>query len=93
MISCDSVKTFWLTATAGKALDNDQLDKAITKYEKLIELHPDDYTNYWNLGVADAHKGDWVNAKKQAKKLEELGRNDLANEMYQYLKEKENTQK
>ena len=87
LVSCDNIKTTWLSVTANGALDKDNMDKAITQYQKLIEMHPDEYSYYWNLGVAYYRKGDSVNAKKLIKKLRALGKDDLADELEDQVKE------
>ncbi len=80
-VSCAKINSVWLSATAGSALDKGQYDKAITKYEKLTELNPDEYSNYWNLGVAYARQHKYSEAQKQVVKLQKVGKDDLANEL------------
>ena len=80
-VSCGNIKTFWLSTAANNALDKDDLDGAIEHYEQLIEMHPEDQSYYWNLGVAYYRKGNIVKAKKQIKKLKEIGQFELAYEL------------
>ena len=87
LVSCGNIKTAWLSVSANGALDKDNMDKAITQYQKLIEMHPDEYSYYWNLGVAYYRKGDVLNAKRQIKKLRALGKDDLADELEDQVKE------
>ena len=62
-------------------------DKAIVKYEQLIEMHPEDSSYYWNLGVAYYRKGDVSKTRKQIKKLKDLGNYEMANELENQLDE------
>lgn len=92
-LSCAKVKSVWLSATAGSALDKGQYDKAIAKYEKLTELNPDDYSNYWNLGVAYARQKQYTKAQKQIAKLESLGKDDLAEELKKAISDQKHQSK
>ena len=80
-VSCAKIQSIWLSTTAGSALDKGQYEKAIVKYQKLTELNPDEYSNYWNLGVAYARLNKYSDAQKQVVKLHNMGKEDLADEL------------
>ena len=61
--------------------------KAIECFGQVVKLNPKQSDIYYHLGAVYVKAGDTKNALKQLIKLRELKRDNLANELEQYLKE------
>jgi len=78
ILSSTSVKVFFIGEKAKNYHDKGRLEQAILSYERLIELDPSNYSNYFNLAMAHLQNGEKAKAKKQIAKLRAMGSDDVA---------------
>ena len=71
------------------ASEKNDLDKAIEYYEKMTGVAPDYPDAYKNMGIAYLNKGDKDSASEQVKKLRELKRDDMAEQLQGYIDQME----
>lgn len=64
-------------------------DKSIECYQKVIRIAPDYPDAYKNLGITYINKGDKDSASEQVKKLRELKRDDMAEQLQGYIDQME----
>ena len=81
--SCERVHGSWQRLQAETAYNQQNYQKAIEIYRKLIKTSPGDGTLHWKLGIAYYSNGDLDRARTQIKELKKHGRDDLANDLSQ----------
>ena len=86
LTACDNFKTFFLSAEAEHALEREDMDTAIDRYQKLVNLNPKEPEYYFDLGYAYLQKGDFDNVDQVILKLDHLGQKEMATELQKYLR-------
>ncbi|HEX8738141.1 MAG TPA: tetratricopeptide repeat protein [Pyrinomonadaceae bacterium] len=79
----NSVETYVETGNAYFELKD--IRGAIDSYKQAIRLRPDDPNANYNLGLAYLARGERKSARKQVKKLRELGASEFADELSQQI--------
>ena len=85
--SCQKLKVAYLKFKVDKLNTIDELGKAQSIYRRLIELEPDEYSHYWNLGIVSIQLNDKKTAGKVVEQLEGLGQPDLAQELKKFIQQ------
>ena len=62
-----------------------KLDLAITMYRNILKLYPDHTTVNYELGTAYVEQGKIKSARKQVKKLNDLGKFDSSNRLTEQI--------
>ncbi len=86
LTGCTKIKRTVKQWAADVAYNQGKYDKAIMLYKELVEVYPDDSLLRWNLGISYYSNNDMLNASRQVIKLRVMGRDDLARDLEQLIK-------
>ena len=84
--SCGQINTAWMAIQADTAYNQQNYDKAIDLYKKLLKIQPANAKAQWQLGVAYYSNNNMLGVQRQIIRLKKLGRKDLAQDLEQVMK-------
>ena len=76
---CSKIKREFILYQATQAHDKGDYQRAIDKYQKVLEISPEDDSVLYNLGVAYIYNNQLKKARQQVEILKKLDHDDYAN--------------